>query len=210
MAEFDFFDKNSKIYTELNNQRFSKLNRRWNERQFFHIYSFIQCIKINLRERYYMLYNKKKIGSVTYYFDYFLYAYTDNISWDVDTNYIIYFCFFTSCCFCAKISFSSRIYWCFEVNNPRLDNNDLELGLRDRGKNAATPSILRVGTMLALVKTRYCLTQQVVATPRVHIWRQPSATPHTPPSFVLNKPDDGVISLPFVGLVGGGESQTRI
>lgn len=104
-----------------------------------------------------------------------------------------------------------RIYRYFGVNNPRLNNNDPELGLWDHGKNAATPSILRVGTtMLALVKTRYCLTQQVVATPRAHSWRQPSATPHTPPSFVLNKPDDGVISLPFVGLVGGGKSQPRI
>lgn len=120
-------------------------------------------------------------------------------------NIIINSCFFTRC---KDKLLISRIYKYFRVNNPRLDNNDLELGLRDRGKNAATPSILRVGTtMLALVKTRYCLTQQVVATPRAYIWRQPSATP---PSFVLNKPDDGVISLPFVGLVGGGESQPRI
>lgn len=42
--------------------------------------------------------------------------------------------------------------------------------------------------------------------PHTHSLRQSSATPHAA-SFVLNKPDDGVIFLPFVGFPWSGEGK---
>lgn len=65
----------------------------------------------------------------------------------------------------------------------------------DRGKNAATPTILVSGRRRCGISKNAILSDSTGCRhPRAHSWRQPSATPHAA-SFVLNKPDDGAISL---------------
>lgn len=104
-----------------------------------------------------------------------------------------------------------RIYRYFGVNNPRLDNNDPEVGSGPRQKCGRPPG---VPPTLVFVSGRRCgISKNAILSdstgcrhPRARSWRQPSATPHAA-SFVLNKPDDGVISLslsPFVGACGAG------
>lgn len=67
----------------------------------------------------------------------------------------------------------------------------------DHGKNAATPSISVLGRRCGISKNAILSDSTGCRHPRAHSWRQASATPHAA-SFVLNKLDDGVISLPFV------------